>query len=214
MLTIVADMREQRCGICRDLASREDVSLSYRDLEAADFIVGEGVGVERKEAVDFVNSLIRDKRLFEQVRYLKSSFDRAIIMIEGDIFATRSKIHPNALVGALSYLVALENIQIIPVPSVRHSAQMIYTLAKHLQTGLGYEIPLRGAKPKAPDTACQFLLEGLPGVGPLAAARLLEHFGSPREVFAATQKDLTEVSGLGKKTAERISLVLDHKKES
>ena len=178
MLTIVADMRERRSGICHALEKMENVSLSYADLEAGDYILGEGVGLERKEAGDFINSLIHDKRLFEQIRLMKSSFERPLLLLEGNIFTTRSTIHPNALIGALSYITALEGIPVIPVPSAKHTAQMLHTIARHVQDGLGYQVPLRGNKPKDMDLAGQYLVEGLPAVGPSVAMKLLAHFGS------------------------------------
>jgi Fanconi anemia group M protein len=79
-------------------------------------------------------------------------------------------------------------------------------MAIHATHGLGYEIPLRAAKQK--NAVAQYLIEGLPSVGPKTAQALLAHFGSPRAVFTATEDELQKVVGLGKKTATTILAAL------
>lgn len=49
-----------------------------------------------------------------------------------------------------------------------------------------------------------FLLQGLPGVGPALAHRLLGHFGSIERVLSADASSLAEVRGVGAKKAARI----------
>ena len=48
------------------------------------------------------------------------------------------------------------------------------------------------------------LLQGLPGIGPERAARLLDHFGSVRAVMAADAAELRAVPGIGPKCARKI----------
>ena len=79
----------------------------YVDLSAGDYICGPGVAVERKESLDFINSIM-DNRLFSQVRLLKAEYARPIILVEGDIFNTRSQVSPAALIGAISYITEKE----------------------------------------------------------------------------------------------------------
>jgi Fanconi anemia group M protein len=81
-------------------------------------------------------------------------------------------------------------------------------MARHLQKGLGYEISLRSGKPKSLSLQRQFLLEGLPGVGPVAAQRILAHFDNPLSVFSATEQELRAVKGVGPKMAANIRKVL------
>ncbi len=54
----------------------------------------------------------------------------------------------------------------------------------------------------------KFILEGLPSISGRLAERLLEHFGSVREVFMADEKELQEVKGIGPSTAEKIVSVI------
>lgn len=210
MIKIIADSKETNSGILRDLRSRDDVELVIADLEIGDYVLSDDIIVERKESTDFVNSLIRDKRLFSQAENLAQVCSRPVWLLEGNLFNTRSSIHPNALIGSLSYLTTILGISIIPSPSAKHTAQMLHTMARHASEGLGYEISLRSAKPKDMAISCRFLVEGLPGIGPKAAQKLLDHFGSPRKIFTATTDQFREVSGIGPKTIEKIQSLLDY----
>jgi ERCC4-type nuclease len=59
-------------------------------------------------------------------------------------------------------------------------------------------------KPKRLASRRSFLLQGLPGVGPALAARLLSQLGSVRGVMTADIDRLQQVRGVGPKKATRI----------
>ena len=56
-----------------------------------------------------------------------------------------------------------------------------------------------------------FIVESLPNIGPVNAKNLLEHFGTVGRIINASEKELQEVEGIGKKTAENIRSVIDSK---
>ncbi len=207
-LVITADMREQRSKVCGYLEKSQKVTVEYVDLACGDYVCGPGVAVERKESTDFVSSIM-DNRLFNQIHRLKAEYERPIFLIEGDIFQTRSQIPSAALIGAVSYLSVIEGISVIHVSDAKQTAQMIETMARHSQQGLGYEVALRSQKPKDASILSQYIVEGLPSIGPKAAQNLLRHFKTVSRVFSATEKDLCEVPGIGKKTASRIHEILN-----
>lgn len=209
MIKITVDSRETNSGIIRNLSLREDVEIEVKELDIGDYILGPGVGVERKEATDFVNSLISEKRLFQQAQNMVEAFENATMLLEGNIFNTRSLIKPAALCGALSHLRNTIGIAIISTNNQKISEEYLYWSARHIQQGLGYDVALRSASPKNPQLASLFLLEGLPAIGPTTAMKLLNHFGSARAVFTASKDQLKEVPGLGPKTIEKIVAQLD-----
>lgn len=213
MVKIIVDSKETNSGIIRALKGMADVEVVVQSLDIGDYILGEGVGIERKEAVDFINSLIQDKRLFLQAENMVQAFPNATLLLEGDIFATRSMIQPEALIGALSHLRNGIGISVVPTKTAALTAMYLRRAAKHLQEGLGYDVPLRGSSPKHPGLACQFLVEGLPGIGPTAAMKLLAHFKTPRAVFTASADDMLRVPGLGPKTVEKIQALLEYRYE-
>jgi DNA excision repair protein ERCC-4 len=63
-------------------------------------------------------------------------------------------------------------------------------------------------KPKRLASRKLFMLQGLPGVGPVLANRLLVHFGSVERVIAADEAELIEVRGMGVKKAQSIRKLL------
>ena len=113
-----------------------------------------------------------------------------------------------SLQGALSDLVVLEGVSVIPSKDVKDSAGLIATMARHAQEGLGYEIPLRVAKPKDIRVLQQYIIEGLPGIGPKRAQDILAHFGSVLATITASKEDWMRVPGLGKATAEKVTEII------
>lgn len=197
------DNAEQPSGVPSLLSETDGVKVELSRLEIGDYLCAYDVVVERKTAVDFIASIM-DRRLFEQVAKMVAGYETAILVLEGDVYATRSGIAPTALDGTLSWLATLSGITVLPSTGVEHSARLIATIARHAQHGLGYEIPLRHAKPKHLGVQQQYLVEGLPGIGPGRAKDLLKHFGTPGRLFAASVGDLREVRGIGERAAQAI----------
>lgn len=206
-ITIVADMRETRSAIAQALRALPDIAVDVRELSCGDYMLREDFPVERKAAGDFVLS-IQDRRLFEQVAKMKGEFGRATFIIEGDIYSTRSAMSPDAIRGALSYLVAIEGASILPSKNTADTAALLAVMARHLQEGLGYQVPLRGGKPKDLRMQAQFIVEGFPGIGPGSARALLGHFGSIEAICAADVPTLRGAPGVGEKTAKQIRSIV------
>ena len=59
-------------------------------------------------------------------------------------------------------------------------------------------------KPKRPAGRKLYMLQGLPGVGPELAHRLLQQFGSIERVITASEDALMQVRGVGAKKAAQI----------
>ena len=55
----------------------------------------------------------------------------------------------------------------------------------------------------------QFIMEGLPNVSAVLAKRLLQNFGSIRDIVNASEEDLCTVQGIGKSIAAEIVKVLN-----
>lgn len=57
----------------------------------------------------------------------------------------------------------------------------------------------------------QYIVAGLPFVETTLAKRLLKAFGTIEEVFSASERDLQNVDGIGKKKSRRIREVVSAK---
>lgn len=209
MARLIVDSRESQSGLVQ-LLSAGGADVSVEELECGDYVLADGMAVERKTAEDFVGSVM-DRRLFLQIEMLKSTYAKIYILVEGDLFATESAIAAESVIGALSYITVIEGIPVISTYNTAHTAAMLLTMQRHALEGLGYEIPLRGSKPKSRAPQAQYLVEGLPSIGPSAAKKLLAHFGSAHAIFAATPEQLKGVRGVGPKTIETIRKVLEFK---
>ncbi|MBD8088504.1 hypothetical protein IFT48_00670 [Pseudomonas fluorescens] len=209
IVRIYADTREARSGVIKALQAMANVHVTVVELPCGDYILSPEVAVERKSAVDFVNSVMSG-HIFEQVARMKIDYVRPMVLIEGDPIRTRSAIKPEAVAGAMSSLMTVQMISLVSVADVTETAIMIATMARHLQHGLGYEINLHPKKPKPTQDAKNYVISSLPGLGTSTSAKLLAHFGTIYGVVTASQDQIMGVKGIGPKTASRIYDLIHH----
>jgi fanconi anemia group M protein len=206
-ITIRADTRELRSGIPTLLETTHHVVVEVVQLAVGDYELGGNPLriVERKNAADFVAS-IADQRLFEQVESLLESAVTPLVVLEGDWTGLPSQMHPNAVRGALTYVVGIRGIPILPSPNAQETAALLASLARQLQ--VGFKQPGSSPVKKARTLAEQqiSLLTALPGIGPITAHALLARFGSIEQVLLASADELATMSGI---TSARAALLVD-----
>ncbi len=206
-LKIIADTREFKSSVVRHLAVR-DIIVESRQLDIGDYLVSERVGVERKEAVDFVASVM-DGRLFQQVKALKRAYQSPLIIIEGDIRSGR--LSAESVRGTLASIAVDFGVPIMFTADDSETAEFLITLVKR-EAQEGRTPGIRGEKgTMLVQERQQFILEGLPNVSGVLAQRLLSHFGSVRAVMEASVEQLQEVKGVGKGIAKGIRETIDAK---
>ncbi|AIU70716.1 DEAD/DEAH box helicase [Thermococcus eurythermalis] len=205
-IVVYVDSREMRSGVPKILKEL-GAEIEVRTLDVADYVVSEDVGIERKSANDFIQSII-DGRLFEQVERLKRAYEKPVIIIEGELYGIRN-VHPNAIRGAIASVTIDWGVPILFSSGKEETAQFIYLLAKREQEERKKEVKLRSEK-KALTLAerQRLIVEGLPNVSATLARRLLKHFGNVERVFTATEEELKEVEGIGEKKAREIRKVI------
>lgn len=172
-------------------------------LPTGDYLIDDEVLIERKTIGDFAASLA-DGRLFPQVARLAHDPHRSILLIEGPAPASVAAIHPRALEGALVSLAALWRLPVLHSTDPQHSARILQLLANQASKPRQHTLRRFDRKPKRLASRRLFVLQGLPGVGPALARRLLAHLGSVEGVITAEAAALTQVRGLGPKKAVRI----------
>jgi fanconi anemia group M protein len=208
-VAVTADSRESRSGVIDALRRMEGVTVTQAELDVADYIVGDdALGIERKSASDFLVSIM-DGRLFSQLAQCTSKFEETVAILEGDIWSVRSDMSPQAIDGALCHVArGIPGVSLVYSTSVSHTARLIRLLGAHKMHGLGYTNPLRVDKPKQMELMRRYLIEGLPGIGPETAIKLLRHFQTPKRLFGATADELGSVKGIGPKTVAKLIEVL------
>jgi len=166
--------------------------------------------VEYKSVQDFVDSLV-DGRLLSQVRELKDSYLRPIIMVEGtqDIYAQRS-VNPKAINGMIAAITVSYGIPIIYTKNSNESAMIMIAIAKREQEETSRDFNPHTSKKRANIRDQQeYVISSMPGVGPGLARDLLKKFGSVKGVLDATIDDLKEVEKIGDIKAKQIREVLE-----
>ncbi len=206
-IKIIADTRE-RGKIIENLRALPNVILEVAEQECGDYVIGNGVVVERKSATDFILSIV-DKTLLASVGKLRAVHGRPIYIVEGDMFTVRFHQKAFDVHMALAHLAVVQGIPVIASPDAEQSAMLVYLMAVDAQYNLTARPDMRLAKPALCSEAQQYLVEGLPGVNAERSERLLAHFGSPMRLFAASAGDLAGVDGIPADVAARIRAVLD-----
>ena len=210
-VVIYADHRELGSKVASILKKHCD--LREQQLDVPDYLLSDRVACERKTAKDFVASIM-DQRLFAQLSNMKQ-FPSPVLLIEGEeVFDTGINMHPNAIRGALASIIVDYSIPIIWTKTPLESAQMLYTIAKREQLQEKRSIAIRGKRPtKSTNQEQEFLVSGLPGVSTVKGKNLLKHFLTPEKIFAANEKQLQQVEGIGEGMAKRIRQLLSKKYE-
>jgi Fanconi anemia group M protein len=200
--TIIADTREFNSDVVREL-SRKGVIVNSQQLDVGDYVLSDRLAVERKEANDFLESLM-DGRLFSQLKLLKSAYINPILVLEGDGLLGRRGVSDQAIYGALASIISDFKISIILTKNMKETANLLAVMAKR-EMDEGRLVGIRGDKVSMSlKERQQFIIEGLPGVSATLAQRLLDHFGSVEAIISADEKELCKVKGIGDTIAKNI----------
>ena len=203
MLISIQPTIERASGIPQLLSEIENISLSVLCLPAGDYIINGTIGIERKSAEDFVQSIMSN-RLFGQVARLKRSVSRILLIIEGNPYTTTHEMHPHAIRGAILSILISWQVPIIFSKNKKDTIALLLTIARQDITTLSQIAAPKNYRPKRLPSRQLFFLQGIPGVGPALAVRLAEQFGSLKAVINATEGELRRVEGIGKNKAKRI----------
>jgi ERCC4-type nuclease len=204
-IIIYVDTREKSSKTLRTLYELP-LTLRLERLDIGDYQLSDDVVVEFKRVSDFVGSLI-DGRLLEQVKKLKASTLKPLIIIEGEqsLFGQRN-ISPNAIFGMLATITVSYRIPILFTKNENETANLLFVIAKREQQTkrISKPVQLHALKPKSEKEQLLYIVSSIPQVGPSAAHKLLLHFRTIANLANATVDDIAQVEGIGKHTAKHI----------
>jgi len=205
--TLQVDYRERESRLLQLARESGLFRIQMRTLKAGDFIINGRVVVERKSYADFANSIL-DGRLFQQVSALTRLGLPPLLIVEGPPPTQMPDVHRNALKGAVLSTAVSWRVPVVFSRNGEDSLLMLRLLARQSVAPGEPDLPRYGGKPKRLSSRKLYVLQGLPGVGPKLARRLLGHFGSVEKVFQAEARDLVQVEGCGPKRAAAICRIL------
>lgn len=197
------DFSERHAALLDLARACGDFDVRMERLAVGDYDIDGGVVVERKTYADFATSLA-DGRLFPQAAALARSPHRPLVLLEGPKPPHMPDVHPHALKGAMLSLAVMWRLPVICTRDPEDSLLILRFLAQQLARTNAGLLPRYDRKPKRVASCRLYMLQGLPGVGPALANRLLLQFGSVERVITADQSLLMEIRGIGAKKAQRI----------
>lgn len=179
------------------------------ELPAGDFVIEGARGkaiIERKEWSDFVGSY-QSGTLFNQLnRCLEQEHD-AYLVVEGnrgDAIKNTGISNYQARRMLTSVYVKTE-VQVFMTNSVRETLEVVSDFNDWIgQDPSERTHSVRPAEKVPEEDRPRYIVEGLPGIGPKNAQRLLDEFGSAKAVITAEPSQLQQVEGIGPKRAEKI----------
>lgn len=207
-ISVIADDRERDSGVIKALQEYNEVNIQIDRLRTGDFIVDGRLLFERKTLPDLAYSLVQG-RFFSQAQRLARSPQRSVIVLEGtgrDIEGLN--VGREALQGALINASVIMGLAILRSVDPQETARLMIYAARQVKRSICDAVPRHGYRPKGKRKRQLFVLQGLPGVGPKRAERLLEEFGTVEAVMRASAEQLAGVPGIGAKTAEGLRSIL------
>jgi len=205
-----ADFREKGKGVMHELINM-GADIKMDNLDCADYILSSKVGIELKRTDDFVASII-DGRLMEQIKLLKNSFDKPLVIIEGeeDIYNVRN-IHPNAIRGMLANIAVNFGIPIIQTKNEKDTAQLLHIIARREQSlDKSPFNPHANKKPMSVKESQEYLISSIPNIGPSLSKEILTAFGTIKNIVNAEDTDLQKVAGVGESKAKAMKDLFDY----
>lgn len=187
---IIIDTREKQSLIAANLKEQK-ASTTFEKLEIGDYLINETI-LERKTFSDFVNSML-NKRLISQLIEMQKYENKYLILEGFNYDYSKFNINENAIRGMLLSIPSSFKIPIIYTKDEEDTSKFLITLAKR-QSKEKKEFSIRQTKTAmSPEKQKQFILEGFPGIGPIAAKKLLTEFSSLKNIFNATSSDFEKI---------------------
>jgi len=103
-------------------------------------------------------------------------------------------------------------VPILYTKSPLDTASLLAVMAKREQNK-DSDFTYHPAKPRSAREQQEFIVSAFPTIGPLTSRRLLEHFGSVKNLVNASQEDLVALEGIGEKTASLLVEMFEKKYE-
>jgi DNA excision repair protein ERCC-4 len=203
-INIIADDREQKSEVIPSLSRIENVAVRIQRLSIGDYQIDNRVVVERKTLKDFAISII-DGRLFRQMIRLANFNFAGVLILEGTgKEIAESGVTREAMQGALITVSLVLGISVLRSANASETAKLIVYIARQIESIARGGVYRHGYRPKDKRKQQIFILQGLPGVGPERADRLLDTFGSVEGVISASSDQLQSVYGIGNNVAAKI----------
>lgn len=127
------------------------------------------------------------------------------MILEGTSADTsKMRIRREAVQGAIISLTVIFGIPLLRSRDPAETARLLCYASRQIRARTYRSLPREGKRPHGKLKIQLEILQGIPQIGPARAYRLLKTLGNVREVFNATEEQLTQIAGIGKNIARII----------
>jgi Fanconi anemia group M protein len=200
------DVGERGSLLLELVLQSEAFDVRLAKLRVGDYAISDEIVIERKSFADLQTSII-DGRLFSQAARLAHEAARGLVLVEGRP-PVEPRVHPNAITGAVLSLAIDWRLPVIFTDGPVESFLVLRLLAQRHSQAPSLLLARHDYKPKRLTSRRAHVLQGLPGVGPAIAQRILAIFGTVEAAMIADAEELAAVPGIGARKAEAIRNVL------
>lgn len=202
--SIQFDDRESQSPVVSLLQESPEFRVTATRLKSGDYLVDGRFLFERKTMMDLVAAIISG-RLFRQALRLAVTPLRPALILEGTgRELAESAMRWEAIQGALVTVTLFCGIPMLRIRTPEETVRTMLFAAQQGQTYATRALPRPGYRPRGKRGRQLFILQGLPGIGPERARQLLARFGTVESVMMARPEELTQITGIGKRTADQI----------
>lgn len=203
-ISVQVDDRESPSPVVGLLGQSPHFEVNVTRLKLGDYLVDGRFLIERKTTADLAAAIIGG-RLFTQALRLAATQLRPAMILEGAEYKLdETGLRWEAIQGALVAVTVFCGIPLLRTRTPEETVSTMLYVARQGQTYAIGALPRPGYRPKGKHARQLFILQGLPGIGPERARRLLARFGSVESVMRARAEELRSVAGIGKRIADRV----------
>jgi ERCC4-type nuclease len=203
-IAIQVDDRERAGAAFTVLEKSPEFEIEVARLSRGDYLVDGRMLFERRTATDFAASIVSG-RLFTQALRLATSGSRPILVVEGsDDELACTGVSREAILGALVSISIFVGIPVLRTCTAEETVRMMRFAARQSRMQALGGLPRGGFRPRGKRARQLYILQGLPGIGPERARRLLAHFPTVAAIVAADGDALCAVPGIGRTVAEKV----------
>lgn len=204
-MTVIIDKMEK--GGVKDIVRQEVEDFEMRANFGCDYIAGEFC-IERKQWQELPERMMNNENdLYMQLAKTMNTADelgkRPALLLEGPAVGSDHTSIP--VENVMMYLNGAYQMDLqVMVSTGRECTAKLLAKLDEGSNGAPSTSSIRDPDKVHESDRPQYILEGLPGVGPSTALDLLDRFGAVRDVARATPAQLEEVDGVGPATSEKV----------
>lgn len=200
----MVDDREYRGMMAAALDASDAFAIAVRRLPVGDYCLDDALLFERKTLADLAAS-IKDGRLFRQsLRLAKGKLPAALILEGSTRDLASSAMRVEAIRGALVTVALFIGLPVLRTRDAEDTVRTLRYAAHQRRATTDGALPRHGHRPKGKPALQSHVLQGLPGIGPQRAARLIRRFGSIEATIVADADALADVDGIGPAIARKL----------